>query len=59
MVCLEEGRGQSIHGWGNKQRESRGNIFSKMENTEGIIKRNNSHGHYFVLSDSIPMKIFK
>ena len=51
--------GQSIHGGDNKQDKSRGNIFSKMENTRGIIQGDNSPGHCFVLRDSIPIKLFK
>ena len=51
--------GQSIHGGGKKQDESRGNIFSKMENIGGIIQGDYSPRHCFVLRDSIPMKFFK
>ena len=50
---------QSIHGGGNRQDEIRGDIFSKMENTGGVIHGEISAGHCFVLRDSIPMKFFK
>ena len=58
-VIFGEGVGQSIHGGGNRQDGSRGNIFSKMENRGGIIQGDNSPGHCFVLRDSMPMKILK
>ena len=44
IVYLGEGVGQFIHGGGSKQDESRGNIFSKMENTKGITQGDNSPG---------------
>ena len=59
MVSLGEGVGQSIHGRGNKQDESKGNIFGKMGNTGGINQGGNSAGHGFVLRDLIPMNFFK
>ena len=59
MVYLWEGIGQSIHGRGNKQDESRANIFVKMENTWGVIQAGNSARHCFVLKDSVPIKFFK
>ena len=51
--------GQSIHGGGNKQDDSRGNMLSKMEKTRSVIQGDNSPGIYFVLRDSIPMILFK
>ena len=45
MVGLGDGLGQSIYGGGNKQDESKGNIFGIMGNAEGIIHRNNSTEH--------------
>ena len=50
MVGLDEGVEQSIHGGGNKQDESRWNIFGFMGNTErggagGKIKEDYSAGH--------------
>ena len=59
MVGLGEGVGQSIDGEGNKQDYSRGDIFGKMGNTEGIIQGNNSAGHCFVLRDLIPRNSLK
>ena len=47
MVGLGDGLGQSMHGGGNKQDESKGNIFGIMGNTEGRIHRNNSTEHRF------------
>ena len=63
LVCpkgIFGGRCRSVHTWwGNKQDESRQNIFGKMENSGGIILGDNSVGYCFVLRDSIPMKFFK
>ena len=56
---LGEGAGQSIHGGGNKQDERRGNIFGKMGDTGGIIQRDNSTGHCFLIKDSIPQHVSK
>ena len=39
---------QSIQGRGNKQDESRWEIFGKMGNTGGIIQGYNSAGHCFL-----------
>ena len=44
-------QGQSTHGGGNKQDESRWKIFGKMGNTQGIIQEDNSTRHCFVLRD--------
>ena len=51
--------GQSIHGGGNKQDESRGNIFGKMGNAGGIIQGYNATGHCSVLRDLIQMNCLK
>ena len=59
MICLGEGVGQSIHGGGNNQDESRGETFANMDNIGSIIQGDNSAGDCFVLRDSIPMKFFK
>ena len=45
---IQRGMGE---GEGNKQDESRWNIFGKMENTEDIIQGDNSVGQWFVLRD--------
>ena len=58
-VGLGGGVGQSIHGGGNKQDESRGNIFGKMGNAGGIIQGYNTPGHCSVLRDLIQMNCLK
>ena len=50
---------QSIHGGGNKWDERKGKFFCKMGYTGGIIQRDNSAGHCFLLRDLIPLKVFK
>ena len=46
---IQRGRGGGVGG--NKQDESRWNIFGKMKNTEDIIQGDNSVGQWFVLRD--------
>ena len=58
-IDLREEVGQSIHGGGNKQNQSSGNIFDKMRNTLGILQGDNSAGYCFVLRVLIPMDFFK
>lgn len=52
--------GQSLHGGGNKQDDSRGDILKQVCNCKtSVIQGDNSPGIYFVLRDSIPMILFK
>ena len=59
MVGLGKGAEQSIHGRGNKEDKSRGDIFGKMMNTRGIFEEDNSDGHCFMLRDIIPMNFLR
>ena len=58
-VGLGEGARPFVHGGGNKQDETRGNIFDEMGNTGGIIQGDNSGGKCFVVMDLTPMKFFQ
>lgn len=54
-IVLGKGAGQSIDCVGNKQDETRRNIFGKMGDTGALIQGNKSAGHYFEVMDLIPI----